>query len=112
MGILQKGSKFLGISDPVFALIICVVLALLIVGVTILIIGLFGFIGIVLLLMSGYLFLSEKGKIKLAVTPFWILFGVGLFFLLASHFGLLQVFQIDLSIIPGMSELNSWAGNL
>jgi len=90
-----------------FAILIIFIVTLIVAGILSLTWGAFGLIGLFLLLVSFYILFMQRGNVAVTLrNPFSVVFIVSIIFLTLSFAGVDSAYIVDLSAIPGITELN------
>jgi len=89
-----------------FAILVIFIVTLIVAGIISLVWSLMGLIGLFLLFASLYILYMQRGNVAVTIrNPFTIIFIVALVFLTLSFLGVDKAYIVDLSVIPGLSEL-------
>ena len=95
MGVMDKSIKWL-------VILIVFIILMAVMAVISLVWGMFGFVGVIFLFGAFAMIILKRGKGKIVVP----LIAIGILMLLASAVGL-EIWQVDLSTIPGIESLRS-----
>jgi hypothetical protein len=100
------------LNNPLFSLIIIIIIALIIASMISIAVGFLSFVGLCFLVASGYILLKKKGNVTINLqSPFFICVLIGLVLIVMSSAGL-EVATLDLSMVPGLKELNVLAHSI
>jgi len=98
-------------SPKWFAIIMIFIITMIVAGIISLTWGILGLLGLFLMFASFYVLFLQRGNVAMTFrNPFVILFATSLFFIFMSFSGLDSAWIVDLSIIPGFTELNMMMG--
>lgn len=112
-GALGKTAVTLAGDAKWFAILIIFILTLIVAGILSLTWGPLGLIGLFLLFVSFYILFMQRGNVAVTIrNPFSIVFIVAMTCLVLSFAGVDTAYMVDLSVIPGMIEINQSFGGI